>query len=101
MRAVYGKAEQARMRMSPRYGELVVEPEPGWTFGRTRRRPAGRHGATTELEVAFALAGAGIAPGRPPSDPRHVDVAPTVAALLGIDPPAAAQGRVLSEALSP
>lgn len=101
VRAVYGKAEQARMRMSPRYGELVVEPEPGWTFGRTRRRPAGRHGATTELEVAFALAGAGIAPGRPPSDPRHVDVAPTVAALLGIDPPAAAQGRVLSEALSP
>ncbi|MFV2145834.1 alkaline phosphatase family protein [Isoptericola sp. G70] len=101
VRAVYGKTEQARMRMSPRYGELVVEPEPGWTFGRTRRRPAGRHGATTELEVAFALAGAGIAPGRPPSDPRHVDVAPTVAALLGIDPPAGAQGRVLSEALSP
>ncbi|PRZ02886.1 putative AlkP superfamily pyrophosphatase or phosphodiesterase [Isoptericola sp. CG 20/1183] len=100
VRAVHGKDDQARMRMSPRYGELVVEPQPGWSFGSTPRRPAGRHGASTELEVAFALAGAGIAPGRPPSDPRHVDVAPTVAALLGIDPPAGAQGRVLTEALA-
>ncbi|WP_277212636.1 alkaline phosphatase family protein [Isoptericola croceus] len=100
VRAVFGKEDQTRMRMSPRFGELVVEPEPGWSFGPTPRRPAGRHGATTELEVAFALAGAGVAPGRPPSGPRHVDVAPTVAALLGIDPPAGAQGRVLTEALA-
>ncbi|WP_402375068.1 alkaline phosphatase family protein [Isoptericola rhizosphaerae] len=101
VRAVFDREDQARMRMSPRYGELLVEPEPGWSFGSAPRRPAGRHGATTELDVGFALAGAGIVPGRAPSDPRHVDVAPTVAALLGIDPPAGTQGRVLTEALSP
>ncbi|WP_407319782.1 alkaline phosphatase family protein [Isoptericola halotolerans] len=100
VRAVHGKDEQARMRMSPRYGELVVEPRPGWSFGSTPRRAAGRHGTRAELQVAFALAGAGIAPGRAPSDPRHVDVAPTVAALLGISPPAGAEGRVLAEALA-
>ncbi|WP_402463704.1 alkaline phosphatase family protein [Isoptericola aurantiacus] len=101
VRAVYDRHEQAAMRMSPRYGELVVEPEPGWSFGPTPRGPAGRHGATTELEVGFLLAGSGVLPGRTPSGPRHVDVAPTVAALLGIDPPAGAQGRVLTEVLDP
>lgn len=47
----------------------------------------------------FALAGAGVRPGVAPQDPRHVDVAPTIAALLGIEPPAGSQGRVLDEAL--
>jgi arylsulfatase A-like enzyme len=101
VRAVHDKADQARMRMSPRHGDLVAEPAPGWSFGPAPRRPAGRHGTSTELEVAFAMAGAGVLPGRPPSGPRHVDVAPTIAALLGIDPPAGAQGRVLTEALIP
>ncbi|NOV95493.1 alkaline phosphatase family protein [Isoptericola halotolerans] len=100
VRVVHGKEEQAARHMSPLLGELVAEPEPGWSFGRAPRRPAGRHGASTELEVAFLLAGAGVAPGRPPSGPRHVDVAPTIAALLGIDPPAGCQGRVLTEALA-
>lgn len=101
VREVYDEADQARMRMSPRYGELVVEPEPGWSFGATPAGPAGRHGASTELDVAFALAGAGVRPGAVPSDPRHVDVAPTIAALLGIAPPSGAQGRALEEALLP
>jgi arylsulfatase A-like enzyme len=97
--AVYDKADQAAMRMSPNHGELVVEPAPGWSFGPTPARPAGRHGASTELEVAFAIAGAGVRPGVAPQDPRHVDVAPTIAALLGIEAPSGSQGRVLDEAL--
>jgi predicted AlkP superfamily pyrophosphatase or phosphodiesterase len=101
VRVVYDEADQARMRMSPRYGELVVEPEPGWSFGSTPAGPVGRHGAATELDVAFALAGAGVRPGAAPTDPRHVDIAPTIAALLGIDPPTGSQGRVLDEALLP
>jgi arylsulfatase A-like enzyme len=103
VRAVWDKEEQAARRMSPRMGELVVEPQPGWTLGGSRRwpphRPKGQHGTTAELDVAFLLAGAGVRAGVAPSGPRHVDVAPTIAALLGIDPPAGAQGRVLTEAL--
>lgn len=99
VRAVYDEADQAAMRMSPHHGELVVEPEPGWSFGATPAGPVGRHGASTELEVAFAIAGAGVRPGVAPTDPRHVDVAPTIAALLGIEPPAGTQGRVLTESV--
>ncbi|MCK0116800.1 alkaline phosphatase family protein [Isoptericola sp. S6320L] len=99
VRAVYDEADQAELRMSPNYGELVVEPQPGWSFGATPSQPVGRHGASTELDVAFALAGAGVLPNRPPSDARHVDVAPTIAALLGIDPPSGTQGRVLTESV--
>ncbi|PRZ02880.1 putative AlkP superfamily pyrophosphatase or phosphodiesterase [Isoptericola sp. CG 20/1183] len=99
VRAVYDETDQAELRMSPNYGELVVEPQPGWSFGATPSQPVGRHGASTELDVAFALAGAGVLPNRPPSDARHVDVAPTIAALLGIDPPSGAQGRVLTESV--
>ena len=49
------------------------------------------------------LAGAGIAPGARAIDARLIDVAPTVAALLGIAEPGHAEGRALVEllALSP
>ncbi|MEV6373533.1 hypothetical protein [Micromonospora musae] len=33
--------------------------------------------------------GAGLLPGVHPVDPHHVDIAPTIAALLGIQPPSA------------
>ncbi|MFE7506998.1 alkaline phosphatase family protein [Promicromonospora sp. NPDC057488] len=100
VRNVFDKAEQRRLRMSPNYGDLVVEPEPGWSFGATPAAPAGRHGATTELRVPLVLAGAGVRPGAHPRDPRHVDVAPTISALLGYAPPSGSEGRVLREALS-
>nr|BFE31124.1 ectonucleotide pyrophosphatase/phosphodiesterase [Actinomadura rugatobispora] len=99
IRSVYAKDDQRRMRMSPNYGELVVEPEPGWTLGASRTTPAGAHGTTNDLRIPLVLAGAGVKPGRAPHRPRHVDVAPTMAALLGIAPPSGVQGRVLNEAL--
>jgi endonuclease/exonuclease/phosphatase family metal-dependent hydrolase len=99
----YDKAEQAAMRMAPQYGELVIEPEPGWAmFAEDAPFPRGRHGTTQELQVAFLLSGSGIIPGqRFPDDPRHVDIAPTIAQLLGAPIPADAQGRVLTEILVP
>jgi predicted AlkP superfamily pyrophosphatase or phosphodiesterase len=99
VRAIFDKDDQAQMHMSPHYGELVVEPEPGWSFGPTPPAPVGRHGASTELAVAFAIAGAGVRPGVAPAESRHVDIAPTIAALLGIDQPSGTQGRVLTESL--
>lgn len=97
---VLDKKEQAELRMSPLMGELVVEPADGWTTGPTApAAPAGRHGTTRERFVPLVLAGAGILPDTPPAAPRLVDIAPTVAYLLGERPPAGSQGRVLFEAL--
>jgi len=100
VRNVFDERDQARMRMSPNYGDLLVEPRPGWSFGATPATPAGRHGATTELRVPLVLAGTGVRPGAHPRQPRHVDVAPTISALLGYAPPSGSEGRVLREALT-
>ncbi|MEU4643564.1 alkaline phosphatase family protein [Micromonospora sp. NPDC023814] len=97
---VFDKAAQQAMHMSPRFGELVIEPESGWSIGGDPAGGvAGRHGATTELHIPLVLSGAGVLPGLHPVDPHHVDIAPTIAALLGIQPPLGAQGRVLSESI--
>lgn len=99
VRNVFDKKDQRRMHMSPNYGDLLVEPEPGWSFGPAPATPAGRHGSTTELHVPLVLAGAGVRPGHEPRDPRHIDIAPTISALLGYAPPSGSEGRVLREAL--
>lgn len=97
--AVYDKAEQHAMHMSPKYGELVIEPVEGWSLGATPSDAAGLHGTSRNLAVPLVLSGAGVRPNGAPIDPRHIDVAPTIAALLGFAPPAGADGRVLSEAV--
>ncbi|KAB8159572.1 sulfatase-like hydrolase/transferase [Streptomyces sp. 3MP-14] len=102
VRAVLGAGEQRLLRMSPAMGELVVEPRPGWTAAaEAPAAPAGRHGSTSEAHATLLVAGAGVRAGGFALLPRHVDVAPTVSALLGAEPPAGAQGRVLWEALRP
>ncbi|MCR2811758.1 MULTISPECIES: alkaline phosphatase family protein [Microbacterium] len=97
--AVYDKSEQRELKMSPKYGELVIEPVEGWSLGATPADASGLHGTSRNLEVPLVLAGAGVRPNGVPVDPRHIDVAPTIAALLGYAPPAGAEGRVLSEAI--
>jgi len=97
---VLDKTEQAALRMSPRMGDLVIEPIEGWTPGpNTPAAPVGLHGTTHEMAIPLLIAGAGVAPGRAPNGPRHVDIAPTIAHLLGERAPAGSQGRVLLEAL--
>jgi arylsulfatase A-like enzyme len=46
------------------------------------------------------IAGAGVKPGRYNSECSPSDIAPTLAALLGIEPPSNRTGRVLVEALA-
>lgn len=100
--SVVDKEQQAAWRMAPQYGDLVVEPEPGWAmFAADAPYTRGRHGTSQEISVTFLLSGKRIRPGAAPADPRHVDVAPTVSTLLDADPPAAVQGRVLTESLLP
>ncbi|MFN0121856.1 MAG: alkaline phosphatase family protein [Blastocatellia bacterium] len=52
-----------------------------------------------EMHGVFALAGKGIRPGATLEYSRLIDLAPTIARLLGVEMPSA-RGRVLSEALT-
>lgn len=60
----------------------------------------GGHGGQDAITLVepFVLVGAGVKPGQY-GEIQMVDVAPTVAALLGINIPASSQGRVLTEML--
>jgi arylsulfatase A-like enzyme len=52
------------------------------------------------MRVPLLIAGAGVRVGGVPRKPGLIDVAPTIAALLGARPPADAQGRALDELLN-
>jgi arylsulfatase A-like enzyme len=60
---------------------------------------AAMHGSpwAYDTHVPIMFAGPGIRPNRLDRLVHPVDVAPTLSALLGILPPAAAQGEVLGE----
>jgi hypothetical protein len=62
---------------------------------------AGGHGGWEPVvkRTPLVFAGRGIRPGSGPGDVRQVDVAPTVAMLLGIPIPSHNQGRPLGEAV--
>jgi hypothetical protein len=62
----------------------------------------GGHGGVEPevMEVPLVMAGAGIVPGATVRDAHLVDVAPTVAALLGMAAPGHGLGRTLTEALA-
>lgn len=81
-------------------GDLVVVPRAYWSFG------AGTSGAThgtpyaydTNVPLIF-MGKRWIAPGNYAQYAEVVDIAPTLAWLLHIRPPAGAEGRVLGEAM--
>jgi predicted AlkP superfamily phosphohydrolase/phosphomutase len=65
--------------------------------------PAGEHVVDPqhpEMQATFQLAGAGVAAGVDLGFIRQIDVAPTLCALLGLDPPAQSTGRILTRALA-
>lgn len=101
--AVLTKADQARLRMAPQYGELVVELTPGYAMALTPPAEGedGYHGSRRELYVPLVMSGHRVRPRVAPHEPRHVDLAATISHLLGVAPPAASEGRVLSESLLP
>ncbi|MGD7705310.1 alkaline phosphatase family protein [Microlunatus sp. Y2014] len=98
---VYDKGWQRANHMSSRHGELIIDPADDWSLGlNPPASPVGRHGSTADCEAFFMIGGCGIVPGRQTRNVRHVDVAPTMAALLGIPAPSGAQGRVLNEVIA-
>jgi arylsulfatase A-like enzyme len=51
------------------------------------------------MHASFVVAGPGVAAGVDLGIVRQIDLAPTLAALLGLPPPAQARGVVLEQAL--
>ena len=90
---VFDRDEQAAMHMNPEFGDLILEGADGWSSGVLPvDHPKGDHGSTSELEAAFFMAGAGVAHRADPVHVCHVNVAPTIASLLGIPALADADG---------
>ncbi len=80
-----------------RSGDLHVVLEPHWTtaaVGTSHGTPYGY-----DAHIPLILMGPGIAPGTYRDRVALNDLAPTLAAVLGLEPPSGSQGRVLTEAL--
>jgi predicted AlkP superfamily pyrophosphatase or phosphodiesterase len=84
------------LRHATRTGDLVVRAQPPYTFARVGLLGSrGFHGYEPERpEMAGILLalGRGVRAGARPDAVRMIDVAPTVARLLGIEPPRQATG---------
>jgi len=105
--AALGLADPAE---NPEAAHLVLAAKPGWAFvgdvtgevvGDGRDAYRGTHGHLPHhdfMHATFVAAGAGIRPATELGTIRNVDVAPTVARLLGVPLPTAS-GRVLEEIL--
>ena len=80
-------------------GEIVLVPQAFWVRGQSERGAA--HGAPYAYDTAvpILLAGAGVRPGQHLERVTTLDIAPTIAALLGVLPPSGSEGKVLAAAL--
>ncbi len=95
-----------------RGGQITVIADPPAVVGRGGLRqkasawwhwlrgtqPHGAHGydpRLPEMGAIFFALGRGVPPGTKLGEVRSIDVAPTVAALLGIEPPQSSEGRAL------
>jgi predicted AlkP superfamily pyrophosphatase or phosphodiesterase len=81
-----------------RSGDIYVYQQPYW-FLFDRGAVGAMHGSpwAYDTHVKIVFAGPGIEPSRIHRLVHPIDVAPTLSALLGLSPPAAAEGQVLIE----
>ncbi len=94
----------------PHGGDMYLSVAPGydvWDSLRGEpvepREPRGEHGLDPDrpaMHASFTVAGPGVAAGVDLGLIRQIDIAPTLCALLGLDPPAQASGQVLTKALA-
>jgi predicted AlkP superfamily pyrophosphatase or phosphodiesterase len=86
-----------------RSGDVVVVQKENWYLvgDKTRNTPVATHGApySYDTHVPVIIMGGGVARGLYRQSATPADIAPTLAAMLGVRPPSGAKGRVLNEAL--
>ncbi len=91
-----------RRQIMPGAGWLVaVASEPGWVYGSSTTSTS--HGSSNILDrrVPVIVMAPGVAPRRVSRTIGVVDLAPTVARLIGVRPTEPLDGRVLPEVVSP
>jgi arylsulfatase A-like enzyme len=102
LEAVHDRAALDAMGAAAAEGDFAVDAAPPYAFVPPEDlgdRERGGHASLREAHAPLILSGAGVARGAVPHRPRTIDVAPTVARLLGAEPPADAEGRALDEVL--
>jgi arylsulfatase A-like enzyme len=82
-----------------RSGRFYIRLASGWAEKDPESIAAHAGGSRSDRHVPILLAGSGVRTGRYFSAADLLDIAPTLSALLGIEAPAEAVGRVLGEAL--
>jgi hypothetical protein len=93
-------AQAARKSYYPaRSGELLVLSKPGYIF--SSEQAGTTHGSpySYDTHVPLILCGSVLQAGNYGQSCSPADIAPTIAAVLGIAPPSLSEGRVLQEAL--
>jgi predicted AlkP superfamily pyrophosphatase or phosphodiesterase len=108
----FGEIGQATRNDDPRAPDLWLAAKSGYSFSDTytgddvvarRAKPGGTHGYLPDqpdMWGTLVISGHGIRPGVKLGKVRSIDVAPTIARLLGVELPSA-KGRVLQAALQP
>ncbi|MEK6409121.1 MAG: alkaline phosphatase family protein [Acidobacteriota bacterium] len=84
-----------------RSGDVWLITKPLWFFAEGELPTTHGSAYNYDTHVPVILFGSGVRPGRYNADCSPSDIAPTLAALLGIEPPSNRTGRVLVEALGP
>jgi hypothetical protein len=96
-------ARRVRNNYHPeRAGDIYIVQDPYW-FNFDPGPVTVMHGSPWRYDthVPVIFAGPGVRVGTVRRQIKPADVAPTIAALLGMSPPGSAQGTVLHEALTP
>ncbi|MYE83134.1 MAG: alkaline phosphatase family protein [Gammaproteobacteria bacterium] len=84
-----------RLAWPGRNGDLVVTTVQPFVLTERYARLAGTHGydpRTPDMQAAFFAMGRGVDTGADVEEVRHIDLAATIAALLGVEPPAQSEG---------
>lgn len=84
-----------------RSGDVWLITKPLWFFAEGELPTTHGSAYNYDTHVPVMILGAGVRPGRYNGDCSPSDIAPTLAAMLGIEPPSNRTGRVLVEALAP
>lgn len=86
-----------------RSGDVYVVPDSNWYFGHSPDGDTATHGTpwAADRYVPLIFAGPGISAQQVYRRVAPRDVAPTLSAYLGVLPPSASVGKVLSEVVSP
>ena len=82
----------------PRSGDVFLLQEPYFLFDATGTSHGTPYGYDNHVPVIFF--GAGIKPGNYSERIAVNDIAPTLAAMLGVEPPSGSSGRILTEILN-